>query len=205
MIFLRNESLKQYIRLYPVTSIILGINLLMFLLLSLTGGSTNNFNLIRFGAQTSMDNDWWRYITSMFLHAGFGHLLFNGFALYVFAPPLEQVLKRTKYTALYFVSGISGGLLSQWIHTFGNDPYVSVGASGAVYGVFGAYLYIIIYRKGLMDVQSTKTVQVLLIIGLIYSIVMPSVNLSAHLGGFIGGFLAFSVFVKLHEASYNKR
>lgn len=185
-----------------MTTTILGINIAMFLLLVVTGGFGGG-NLQRFGAQVTYLSDWWRYITSMFLHGGFAHLLFNGFALYVFAPPMERLLKPLKYTILYFASGIAGGLLSQWALREAFPPVVSVGASGAIYGLFGAYLYIIIYGKGIMDLQSTRTIQVLLVIGAIYSF-MPGVNLYAHLGGLIGGFICFAVMVKGERQRQNR-
>jgi membrane associated rhomboid family serine protease len=75
------------------------------------------------------------------------------------------------------------------------DVHVSAGASGAIYGIFAAYAYLSWLRKGLFDKQTRSTVNVMLAIGLIYSLLVPKVNLYAHLGGFIGGFLILHVMI----------
>lgn len=189
MIFLRYESFRQYVRWYPVTTAILVLNVLFFAETAIMGDRSL---LMRYGALVHwapFNTEVWRYVSSMFLHGGFDHLLFNMFAVFVFAPPLEYLLGGLKYAALYFGSGVIGNLASILL----NEPgTVSVGASGAIYGIFGAYLYMIAFTRSMLDPASRKTVQVLLIMGIIYTLLFPRMNVYAHLGGLVGGVILFS-------------
>ncbi|ULL16231.1 rhomboid family intramembrane serine protease [Paenibacillus sp. H1-7] len=197
--FIRRESLKQYIRLYPVTSLIIVIHLAAMAAMTWYGSSKDTETLLRFGAMFGVPGvqpELWRYVTSIFLHIGFEHLLFNSFALYVFAAPLERMLGSLKYALFYVACGIVGNIAGAWFHT---DPYVGAGASGAIYGVYAAYLYLSVFRKDLIDFQTKQTVRTIVIIGFVYSILIPNVDLYAHAGGFVGGLLLtglFTLFVK---------
>lgn len=186
----------MYIRWYPITTAIMIINLILWLLMEIFGSSKDVVTLIEFGAMyyspLAPPAEIWRYVTAMFLHIGFEHLLFNSFALFVFAPPLEVILGRWRYIGFYFVCGIAGNALSGLVHT---EPYVGAGASGAIYGIFAAYLFIAIFRKDLFDYQTKQTIWVIIIAGFVYSLVVRGVDLSAHLGGFIAGVGAMAVIV----------
>ncbi|CAM3514797.1 rhomboid family intramembrane serine protease [Marinicrinis lubricantis] len=206
MIFLRYESFNEYIRKYPVTSLFLLANIVMLIVTVFSGGLGNHFTLIRLGAlyDFTIDNgreDWWRYVASMFLHFDVPHFLFNNFALFVFAPPVERILGHFKYFLFYMGSGIIGNLISEGLQVVSNDSdaYVSAGASGAIYGIYGAFLFLILFHRNLLDEASRKTVQTILIIGVVYSVASPfvggpTVNISAHFGGLLGGFLIFGAF-----------
>ncbi|MNZ69377.1 Rhomboid protease GluP [compost metagenome] len=130
------------------------------------------------------------------MHSGLEHILYNMFALLVFAPPLERVLKPWRYTFFYFVCGIMGNAISAGYNVLTSDPnvYVGVGASGAIYGVFGAYLFISLFRKTQLDVASRKTVYMILIAGVIFSLIVPKADLWAHIGGALAGFLLYQIF-----------
>jgi rhomboid protease GluP len=197
--FVRYESFREYIKFYPVTSALLFLNLLLFIIVSFSGGSRDLYTLVQFGALIggSFDvSDTWRYFASMFLHSGFDHLLFNSFALFIFAPTLERILGSFKYIVLYIGSGITGNAASM---LFLSEGTVSVGASGAIFGIYGAYIYMLLYRKDLLDLQSRKTVQVILIIGVIYTILVPKINIYAHFGGLVGGLLLFAMLIKVNK------
>lgn len=196
MLFLRRETFRQYLRFYPVTSAILGLMAVMFIAMEIAGSSTSNITLIDFGAIYSFrgeTHEWWRYFTPIFLHIGFQHLLFNAFALYVFAPPLERLLGPYYYAAFFILSGFVGNAMSM---LFNEPPFISAGASGAIYGIYAAYLYLAIFYKHVLDEGTRKTVTIILVMGLISSIVIPKVNLYAHAGGFLGGFVYFAILAK---------
>lgn len=191
--FLRRESLKQYIRMYPVISIILVINIVLFIAMEVAGSSTDVLTLLQFGAMTNYpeEPELWHYFSAMFLHIGFMHLLMNGFALYVFAAPLERILGKWRFILLYLVSGLAGNAASYVMH---QDPYVGAGASGAIYGVYAAYIYLSLFHKGAFGHENSRTIQTILVVGVIYSIITPNVDLFAHLGGFVGGFIVATLF-----------
>jgi membrane associated rhomboid family serine protease len=190
MMFVRYENLRSYIRLYPITAIILIINVALFIVdfvfldreITIWGMFYQEHVFNRYGFEQP-----YRFVTSIALHAGWEHLLFNCFSILVFAPPLERLLGHLRYLVFYLVAGIGGNVLSAFVHA-GSD-YSSVGASGAIYGVFGCYLYLAIFHKSALDDGSRKIVYSTLIFGLIYSVLMPSINIWAHIGGALTGIL----------------
>jgi rhomboid protease GluP len=194
--FVRRESLKQYVAWYPVTSLLIAVNVILVLLMEIAGSPNNSLTLLRFGAMFSVgevEPEWWRYVTAIFLHAGWEHLLFNCFALYVFAAPLERMLGHVRYLMYYVLSGVIGNLASKLLHF--ND-YIGVGASGAIYGVYAAYVFIALFRKDLLDESSRKIIKIIVIVGFVHSLVMFwRVDLWAHLGGFVGGFVLMALIV----------
>lgn len=202
--FLRRESLKQYVRMYPVTAMLIVIHLFVMAAMEWYGSSKDSLTLLRFGAMfelPGMQPELWRYVSSIFVHIGFEHLLFNSFALYVFAAPLEGMLGSWRYALFYVACGILGNIVSAWLHP---DYYIGAGASGAIYGVYGAYLYFSVFRKDLIDYQTKQTVWTIIIIGFLYSIVIPNVDIYAHAGGFVGG-LAFSAVITLFVKRRHRR
>ncbi len=197
MLFLRYESLREYLRLYPVTTLVLLINLALFAAMTLAGGSANPETLLRFGALVNeypYTEQWWRYVSSLFLHIGFNHILFNGFAIFVFGPPLERLLGKIRYAVFYLASGIGGNALSEALYA---EPHISAGASGSIFGIYGAFLYFALFRKHLLDRPSRQTIVTIVAIGLVYSFVVPHINIYAHIGGGICGFLLVSILHKI--------
>lgn len=130
--------------------------------------------------------EWYRLITAGFLHAGLTHLLFNSMALYTLGTPFEMIYGRIRYSLLLLVSLICGSLASI---TFNAENQPSVGASGAIFGLFGALL---VMRKALgADLRSTLT---LLGINAVIAIVVPGIDWRAHLGGLAGGALVALIY-----------
>lgn len=206
MIFLRYESLQVYLRMYPVTAAIIFLNILYFIVVAMNGDTNNGLHAIEFGAfVTKVPEDPygmiqpWRYLSSIFMHSGLEHLLYNMFALLVFAPPLEKLLKSPRYLLFYLICGIAGNAVSAFANVLGqdNDLHIGVGASGAIYGVYGAYLYISLFRKSQLDESSRKTVYTILIFGVIYSFLVPRIDLWAHIGGGLAGFLLYNLFDRI--------
>jgi membrane associated rhomboid family serine protease len=132
----------------------------------------------------------WTIVTYMFLHAGFGHLLFNMLGLFFFGPRLEARLGGRHFLSLYFVSGVMGAILSFF------TPYSAiVGASGAVFGIFLAFAVYWprerVYIYGLFPVQSRVLVAIMTLLALFGGFGGSGGGIAhfAHLGGFAGGFL----------------
>ncbi|AIQ68253.1 rhomboid family intramembrane serine protease [Paenibacillus graminis] len=206
MIFIRYEKWKGYIRYYPVTCILILLNVLMFIVLTANGGSTNLETLLKYGATLNAGpemDEMWRYVTATFLHNGFAHLFFNCFALLVFAPPLERLMGWWRYALLYMAGGYIANYLSVIFSSRSvvDTATVSVGASGAIYAVYGAFLYIALLQRGMMDENSSKTLYGLLVMGIIMSFATPYVNWMAHLSGLAAGFFLYGLIIRIFKRS----
>jgi membrane associated rhomboid family serine protease len=130
----------------------------------------------------------WRVVTSLFVHSGIFHILFNMWALWIFGRMLENMLGTWRFVALYFITGIFGSMLV----TFLAPGTTVVGASGAIFGLFAAFF---VLQRSL----GQNAVQLLVIMGLNLVVgFLPGINISwqAHVGGIIGGFLVGFVFAK---------
>lgn len=200
MIFIRYENWKSYLRYYPVTCLILAANIVMFFITVFSGGSTDSYVQLRFGALTNIEpfaSEYWRLLSSMFLHLGFDHLFSNSFAILVFAPPLERLLGHWKYALLYLGSGVIANVISLEVYRQSLEPHLSVGASGAIYGVYGAFLYIALFQRHMMDESSRKTLYSILMIGIVFSIIVTQINWMAHFGGLVAGFFLYGLIIRM--------
>ncbi|MFC6332512.1 rhomboid family intramembrane serine protease [Paenibacillus septentrionalis] len=212
MIFLRYESFKGYLRNYPVTAAIASLCIVYYFITAVMGNPGMGSDAYRFGAfYTIADVDpWgltepWRYITSIFMHADFGHLFRNMMMLIIFAPPLEYVMKSKRYVWFYLFCGIGGNALSALISNINGDSHLSVGASGAIFGVFGAYFFLAMFRKRLLDAASIQTIYIILGISLITTFVMPAIDVWGHIGGFATGFMLYRFFDQLQLMKLQKK
>ncbi|THF83868.1 rhomboid family intramembrane serine protease [Cohnella fermenti] len=192
MIFVRYESWRQYLRLYPINSLILAACIAMFFVELASGGFTYG-NLLRLGAISSIPgyDGIWRCAAALFLHGGWSHLIFNLFAIFVFAAPLERIFGHVRYAIFYLVTGVLGNAIAIWA---AKEGMVGVGASTAIYGLYGAYLYICLFERQRLDNGSRTTVYGILATGLIYSFIVPNVGYWAHLGGLVMGFALYGLF-----------
>lgn len=189
---LREEEKRLFQNGKPFfTNIFLGIQILMFLVLELFGGSTDTNTLIQFGAKFNpliYDGEWWRFITPIFLHIGFLHLLMNSFALFYIGPAVERAYGRGKFLFIYLLAGVSGSIVS-----FAFSPFLSAGASGAIFGCFGALLFIGVYNRKVFFRTMGSNILVVVGINLAMGFVIPNIDNAGHIGGLIGGFLAASI------------
>ncbi|PID97485.1 MAG: rhomboid family intramembrane serine protease [Actinobacteria bacterium] len=136
----------------------------------------------------------WRMLTTAFLHANIPHLLFNMLALYVVGQTIEGTLGRWRYAALYVLSALGGTTaILAWAWVAPDSFFtVTVGASGAVFGLFGSVF--VIQKIAGVD---TRSVLVLLAINLLYGFVVSNVSWQAHLGGLLVGLFTTWMFVRL--------
>lgn len=127
----------------------------------------------------------YRLITATFLHADFFHLLFNMYALYLIGSQLEGFYGKTKYTLIYLVSGIFGSMLSLLFL----GPNWSLGASGAIFGLFGSLLYFGYHYRIYLGTTIKTQILPIILINLVLGFAIPGIDVMAHLGGLIGGIL----------------
>ncbi|OES44660.1 hypothetical protein BA724_08785 [Domibacillus iocasae] len=173
------------------TYIFTTFNIIMFLLMTLAGGSTNTEVLIQFGAKFNpliLEGEWWRFITPVFLHIGLLHLLMNSLALYYLGIAVEQIYGRLRFLWIYLFSGFTGSLLS-----FLLTPNLSAGASGAIFGLFGALLYFGVTKPKLFFRTMGMNVLGVIGINLAFGFTIPGIDNAGHIGGLIGGFLAAGI------------
>jgi rhomboid protease GluP len=174
------------------TYVFLGIQVILFLLMEFLGGSTSTTNLIRFGAKVNgliLDGEWWRFFTPIVIHIGFLHLIMNSFALYYLGRMVEQIYGNIRFFFIYLFAGFFGVLTSFLFSTS-----ISAGASGAIFGCFGALLYFgSAYPKLFFRTMGTNII-VVIIINLVFGFTFSGVDNAGHIGGLIGGFLASCVF-----------
>ncbi|WP_051681518.1 rhomboid family intramembrane serine protease [Virgibacillus alimentarius] len=173
------------------TYLLILINTIMFFLLELNGGSQNIATLIYYGANYNpalLDGQWWRILTSMFLHIGFAHLFMNMLALFYLGTIVEKIYGSWRFILIYFMAGAGGGLAS-----FAFTISVSAGASGALFGLFGALLFFGLIYKKLFFQTMGKGLLIIIGINLIFGFLVPQIDNGAHLGGLLTGFLATAI------------
>lgn len=167
------------------------IQVIVFLLMELNGGSTNSLTLIEYGAKFSpliLEGEWWRFLTPIVVHIGFIHLLMNTISLYLIGAEVERIYGNTRFLFIYLFAGFIGTLAS-----FIMSPQIAAGASGAIFGCFGALLYFgIVYPKLFIRTMGSSVI-VLILINLIYGFTVPGIDNAGHIGGLIGGFLAAGI------------
>lgn len=205
MIFLRRESFKDYLKSYPGIVSIVVLCLLYFIVTYFGGYLTNSLTMYQAGAMISIPvhdpfgfTEPWRYFTSMFMHADFYHIFHNMFMLIIFAPPLERLIKTKRFVPFYLLCGLGGSLVAVSMQSLMGNPSISLGVSGAVYGVLGAYLFMALFRQRMLDAQSKNTIYMILGIGIVSSIIIPQISLWAHVGGLVTGLLLYRLFDQHH-------
>lgn len=131
--------------------------------------------------------EWSRIFTAALLHGGFMHIAFNMYALYLFGPRLEQQVGSPAFSALYVATAGAGGMVS---YLFGPLNQVSIGASGAIFGLFGAWMFVAWKMRGTPGGRAMfNQLGVLLAINLALPLLVPRIDWRAHLGGLLGGIL----------------
>ncbi len=172
------------------TYVLLGINIAVWLLMTAMGGSENPLVLIRFGAKYNpliVAGQYWRLLTATFVHIGIMHLVFNAWALFNLGLEIETRFGRTRFLALYLLSGLLGSASS----FLGNNA-LSAGASGAIFGLIGAAIaYFATYHHRFGHWGRNRLVSVLIVAGynLVWGLTAPGIDNLGHIGGLVGGLI----------------
>ena len=184
-----------------ITYALIIINLLAFFIPLLIGNSEYVYNhFASYGPFIKM-GEYYRLLTATFLHANIAHLLFNMYALWIIGMQLESFIGKTRFLIVYLFSAIAGSLLSVIV----TPNAVSVGASGAIFGLLGALLYFgYHYRVYLSSVIKSQIIPVI-IINLVLGFILPGVDNAAHIGGLIGGgLMMIGVGVKYKSSRFEQ-
>ncbi len=190
------ENIKRFYRRGRISFIFVTIMILYFIFISLNGGTNNLEALVKYGAffppYIVAYGQYYRFITSIFIHIGLSHLFFNSYALYAFGPQLERLLGPKKFLYFFILTGIGGNLIT----FFFNFSYISAGASGSLFGIFGAFFYLIKKHREMVTPEGRKQILSLLGINLLLTFLVPSISITSHLGGFVIGFFLSYFYIK---------
>jgi membrane associated rhomboid family serine protease len=176
-----------------VTKVLIGVNVAVFLVQMVSASFTQRFELIgafppppNVAFEGVADGQYYRLLTAAFMHGGYLHIGFNMYALFLFGPPLEAALGRARFTVLYLASALGGSAAS---YAFNVPQQASLGASGAVFGLLGAF-FIVNRKLG----RNNSGLLVLVVINLAIAFV-PNSNIDwrAHVGGLLTGTLITAV------------
>jgi len=185
---------------FPVTSSLIALNLLVYLVEIFCSGSVVGFDSRQlfdcggvYGPAVVMGGEWWRLVAAIFLHGGLTHLLLNMVSLFIVGRMMERFFSRWSYLSIYLLAGIGGFVASLAVH----PATVTVGASGAIFGIFGAiggYFLFHRHRMGERFRMLVKEFAVILGLNLFLGLAIPGIDMSAHIAGFLlgglGGYLA---------------
>lgn len=184
------EELKKF----PMTALLLFVNVMAFLLVEITGGSMDTYHMIECGAAYTPliveQGEVYRIFTSMFLHFGMAHLANNMLLLFVMGQRLEPILGRGRFLLVYLLGGICGNVLSLFLDIQKNSFTVSAGASGAVFALIGAMIYVLLRHKGRVGELTVQQIIFMAVLSLYFGFTSSGVDNAAHVGGLAGGFAA---------------
>lgn len=177
-------------RMLSVTNVLIIINLLAYVWEVATGiNFSSNRSLYDHGAllglAVTQNGEWWRIVTGGFLHGGFAHIALNMFALYQLGRFVESILGPWRMLGIYIVALVGGGLAV----TYFAPTDMTVGASGAIFGLFGALLGIGV-RMGKRGRSLISQTLPTLLINLVFTFAIPFISKAGHLGGLASGFAA---------------
>ena len=188
----------EEIKKEPITVLFILLNILIFLVVDFTGGSENTAHMIECGAAYPpliLENgEIYRLFTCMFLHFGIEHLLNNMLVLFVLGSRLEQAIGKIKFLLIYLIGGVLGNVISLLIELRTQDFAVSAGASGAVFAVMGAMIYIVIRNKGWLGDLSMRQILVMAAFSLYFGFASTGVDNTAHVGGMVSGVFLAVIF-----------
>lgn len=191
--FVRTESFKEFIRYYPVVSFIVLIHILLYFLTVIPFFPSAWLFETMVGVNLYIvQGEYWRLVTPIFIHGGLTHVLFNSFSLVLFGPALERILGKPRFISLYLATGILANVATLLLKPL---TYTHVGSSGAIFGLFGIYLAIVLLRKDLMSRENSQVILTMAVIGVIMTFLQPHINVIAHIFGLISGFILGSLTI----------
>lgn len=177
---------------YVNTAIII-VNVLCFLYLELQGSTENARFMLAHGAMFAplvVDHgQYYRLVTSIFMHFGVSHLLNNMLVLFVLGDNLERALGHVKYLLFYLFCGIGANLVSMTVNIMTDSLAVGAGASGAIFGVVGGLVYAVGVNRGRLEDLTSRQLGVMILLTLYHGFTSMNIDNSAHIGGLVIGIL----------------
>lgn len=178
---------KHMQRFTPITYTLILINIVIWLCMILYLNRFSDVKLLEVGGLVHFNvvhGEWYRLISSMFLHFNFEHILMNMLSLFIFGKIVESIIGSWRMLIIYIISGLYGNFVSLSFNT----TTISVGASGAIFGLIGS-IFVIMYLSKNFNKKMIGQLLIALLVLIVFSLFMSNINIMAHLGGFISGVL----------------
>jgi len=188
---------------YAITVALIALNVLVYIAMVASGVSPTEptpLDAYKWGGDfapaTIGDHQYWRLFTSTFVHFGIIHIGFNMYVLYQIGPFIEAVFGRIRYLLIYLIAGLAGSVVSVFVHPHA----VGAGASGAIFGLYGAVFGFLLIKRRSLDPAVTRSIGksagIFVLYNVVYGTISGTTDLSAHFGGLVAGFLAGMLLVR---------
>ncbi len=172
---------------------LIAVNVIYFLYLEMNGSTEDTQFMVSHGAMYAPlvieRGEYYRLITSTFMHFGINHIMNNMLILFILGDNLERALGHIKYLFFYLICGVGANVASMIINLSGYRNVVSAGASGAIFGVIGGLLYAVAVNRGQLEDLSTRQLVVVILCSLYFGFTSTGVDNAAHIGGLIIGII----------------
>ena len=193
----------------PVNFIIVLMNVVVFLVLSVMGDTQDAVFMLNHGASWEPYileyGEYYRLVTCIFLHFGIDHLFYNMLLLICLGDSLEQIVGKLRYLMIYLLGGVAGNIVSVWVSAGTENYAVSAGASGAIFAVVGALLWIVIRNGGRLKGYSSQRLFLMAALTIVNGLTTTGVDNMAHIGGLAAGFLlGMLLYRKKAEEDFSK-
>ena len=193
---------KHMQRFTPITYTLILINIVIWLCMILYLNRFSDVKLLEVGGLVHFNvvhGEWYRLISSMFLHFNFEHILMNMLSIFIFGKIVESIIGSWRMLIIYIISGLYGNFVSLSFNT----TTISVGASGAIFGLIGS-IFVIMYLSKNFNKKMIGQLLIALVVLIVFSLFMSNINIMAHLGGFISGVLITLIgyYFKTHRSLF---
>ena len=185
----KNETIKKWLN---INVILIAVNILVWIVMGMMGDTRSAQFMYEHGALFPADvlsGDWYRLFSAMFLHFGAEHLISNMFMQYFLGDMLLRALSQWKFALAYLLAGIGGNVTPLVMMLVTGDFAVAAGASGAIYGIIGALLWVVLRNGGRFESISVPRMLLATAVYIGYGFTTEGVDAWAHLGGAVVGFL----------------
>ena len=183
-----------------INGVLIAVNILYFFWLEFHGSTENAAFMVEHGAMyvplVVREGEYYRLLTAVFMHFGISHLVNNMVILFVLGDNLERALGKVKYLVFYLICGVGANVFSMVVSIREYELAVSAGASGAIFGVIGGLLYVVIRNRGRLEDLSTRQLALFVVCSLYFGFTSTGIDNAAHVGGLVLGFLLAAIFYR---------
>ncbi len=176
------------------------LNVIYFLYLEIAGSSEDSLFMVQHGAMYTPlileYGEYYRLLTSMFMHFGINHIVNNMLVLFILGDNLERALGRVKYLMFYLLCGVGANIVSMFVGMNRPVQAVGAGASGAIFGVIGGLLYVVGVNKGRLEDLNSRQLIIMVLFSLYFGFTSSGVDNVAHVAGLVIGMILAAIFYR---------